>query len=206
MRIVLFAMSMNKGGAEHVISTLCNYGIEKNHDMHIVTCLQGDSAYELDEKVTKHEGFISMDEYRSKNKALTLPRFCRMYIDQMRRIDPDVIVSFLPEPCMITELCKKKVGKPIIGAERSNPYFQYRSFVYRILVELLLRQKTNLHQKLYKADIRIKNHRFYPQSNSKSKQKNIFSILCFVQQLVIELSGVLNSYIKCSNGDKGENG
>lgn len=137
MRIVFFAMTMNKGGAEHVISTLCNYGIRKDHEMHIVTCLQGGSAYELDPKVTKHEGFITFDEYRTKNKLLTLPKLCRMYIDQMQRIDLDVIISFLPEPNMITELCKSKVGKPIIGAERSNPYFQYRSFVYKTLVNLL---------------------------------------------------------------------
>lgn len=137
MRIVFFAMTMNKGGAEHVISTLCNYGIRKDHEMHIVTCLQGGSAYELDPKVTKHEGFITFDEYRTKNKLLTLPKLCRMYIDQMQRIDPDVIISFLPEPNMITELCKSKVEKPIIGAERSNPYFLYRSFVYKTLVNLL---------------------------------------------------------------------
>lgn len=137
MRIVLFAMTMNKGGAEHVISTLCNFGIKKNHEMHIVTCIQGDSAYELDAKVIKHDGFITFDEYKTRNKLLTLPTLCNRYMDLMTQIDPDIIISFLPEPCMITELCKKKVGKPIIGAERSNPYFQYRSFVYRILVETL---------------------------------------------------------------------
>lgn len=137
MIIVLFAMVMNKGGAEHVISTLCNYGIEKNHEMHIVTCLQGDSAYELDQKVTKHDGFITFDEYRTKNRLLTLPKLCKMYIAQMQKIDPDVIVSFLPEPCMITELCKGRVGKPIIGSERSDPYFQYSSFVYKTLIGLM---------------------------------------------------------------------
>lgn len=137
MRIVFFAMTMNKGGAEHVISTLCNYGVERKCEMHIVTCLQGDSAYELDSKVTKHDGFISFEEYKAKNKLASLPKLCDMYIDLMRRIDPDMIVAFLPEPCMITELCKKKVGKPIIGAERSNPYFQYRKFVYKLLVGIL---------------------------------------------------------------------
>lgn len=137
MIIVIFAMSMNKGGAEHVISTLCNYGVEKNHEMHIVTCLRGDFAYELNQKVIKHDGFITYKEYRSRHKLATLPKLCNRYIAQMRKIDPDMIVSFLPEPCMITELCKNKVGKPIIGAERSNPYFQYRSFVYKTLVEFL---------------------------------------------------------------------
>lgn len=125
---------MNKGGAERVISTLCNYGVDHGYEMHIATCLQGISQYELNEQVKKHEGFISFEEYRMKSKLETLPKLCNMYVELMHSINPDVIVSFLPEPCLITELCKRKVGKPIIGSERSNPYYQYRSLVYKTMV------------------------------------------------------------------------
>lgn len=137
MKIVFFSMSMNKGGAERVISILSNNGLGVSNSIHIVTCLEGNSQYELKDCVIKHPGFISFDEYMSKGKMRTLPKLCKMYIQSMAEIDPDIIVTFLPEPCFIAELCKKKVGKPIIGSERGNPYFQYKSLLYKVLVRYL---------------------------------------------------------------------
>lgn len=59
-------MSMSKGGAERVISELCNYGAEHGHDMHIVTCLAGRSEYELRNSIKLHSGTIAVDAYHSQ--------------------------------------------------------------------------------------------------------------------------------------------
>lgn len=136
-KIVFFTMAMNKGGAERVISILCNHGLGEGNEMHIVTCLQGDSQYELKKSVIRHPGFLSFDEYKAKGKIKTLPQLCKKYKDTMKQIDPDVIISFLPEPCFIAELCKKQVGKPLIGSERGNPYERYRSRIYHFLTTWL---------------------------------------------------------------------
>lgn len=137
MKIVFFTMSMSKGGAERVISELCNYGAEHGHDMHIVTCLAGRSEYELRNSIKLHSGTIAVDAYHSMNRLQSLGSFCKQYVSQIQAIQPDVVVSFLPEPCMITEICKPIIRKPIIGSVRSNPYYQYRSKIRRVFANAL---------------------------------------------------------------------
>lgn len=137
MRVAFYTMSMCKGGAERVISEICNYGVTYGHEMHIVTCLNEPPEYELKENVMFHAGILSLDEYRAKRKMQTAQMIAYRYVKQMRELDPDIVVAFLPEPCMITEICKYRVKKPIIGSLRSNPYYQYRSVVRHCLAELL---------------------------------------------------------------------
>lgn len=128
---------MSKGGAERVISNLCNNGLGVDNEMHILTCLKGKSQYPLKKDVIMHEGFMTLQEYRRQGKIKTLPVFCREYVNAMKHINPDIVITFLPEPCFIAELCKRKAGKVLIGSERGNPYFQYQSPVYKRLVSWL---------------------------------------------------------------------
>lgn len=137
MKILFFTMSMNKGGAERVISILCNNGFGTDNEMHILTCLKGHSAYSLKDDVIIHEGFLTIQEYRETEKVKTLPIFCEKYKKEVEKIEPDVIITFLPEPCFVAELCKKKVDKILIGSERGNPYLRYHSFVNKMLVSWL---------------------------------------------------------------------
>lgn len=137
MKIVFFTMSMNKGGAERVISILCNNGLGTDNEVHLITCLKGNAQYSLKDEVNCHEGFLSLEEYREMGKTKTLPVFGKQYRQVVEKINPDVIVTFLPEPCFIAELYKKKVGKVLIGSERSNPYFQYQTKMYKLLTSWL---------------------------------------------------------------------
>lgn len=137
MKLLFFLMATTKGGAERVVSVLSNNGLGMDKEIHILTCLKGDFPYPLKNDVILHEGFISLQEYRKQGKIKTFPVFCREYKKAMKQIDPDVIITFLPEPCFIAELCKKKIRKVLIGSERGNPYFQYQSPVYKRLVSWL---------------------------------------------------------------------
>lgn len=134
MRIVFFTMVMTKGGTERVISILCNNGLGRNNEMHIVTCIEEDTQYLLKDGVIIHKGFMSIQEHRKSDKAKELLFLCKKYSKAMKNIEPDIIIALLPEPCIIAGLCKKKVGKVLIGSERGNPYFQYQSPVYKRLV------------------------------------------------------------------------
>lgn len=137
MRVAFYTMSMCKGGTERVISEICNYGVAHGHEMHIITCLKESPEYELNRCVMLHVGFFSQSEYKLKSKLHTLAGLMNHYVKQVIDIDPDIVIAFLPEPCMITEICKYRVKKPIIGSLRSNPYYQYRSVVRHCLAELL---------------------------------------------------------------------
>lgn len=137
MRIVFFTMAMSKGGTERVISILCNHGFGEKDEIHICTCLAGKSQYPLKESVIVHSGFMSFQQHDELGRIRALPVLCKRYIQEMKQINPDIILSFLPEPCFIAGLCKKNVGKILIGSERANPYVEYRSPLHKAMVSWL---------------------------------------------------------------------
>ena len=61
---------------------------------------------------------------------------CNRYRRIVERVKPDIVISFLPEPCMVSGLYRKRNGISLIGSERCNPYYQYRNAVYKFLCNL----------------------------------------------------------------------
>lgn len=123
MKILFFNMTMLKGGAERTICNLCN-SWKMEDDLYIVTCLGAEPQYVLDARV-KVSGLISYEEYTKYGKIGTFLKISKKYNETVRNIKPDVIISFLPIPCMIAALNKWKHKAINIGSERSNPIYQY---------------------------------------------------------------------------------
>lgn len=136
MKIAFFTMAFYKGGAERAISTLCNEGLTEGNEVSLVTCIDDEIQYPLNKDV-KCYGLCPVEKYKRLGKIFALPMLCKNYVKQMKEINPDIIISFLPLPCFIAGLLRHKVGKVVIGSERSNPYFQYKFIVYRLLAEWL---------------------------------------------------------------------
>ncbi len=133
MKIVFVGMTMGKGGAERVISTLCNRWKRTEDELCIVTCLDGDSSYPLREGVT-HQSLIPASDYYTLGKKKTLGPIIRRYREAMKELKPDLIITFLTEPCIVAALSKRHVKAKVIGSERSNPYYQYRSRLMKTAV------------------------------------------------------------------------
>lgn len=121
---MFFTMTLAKGGAERVLTTLCNNW--KNDEVSIVTCLSEESPYVLNETIKKYE-LIDKEEYKKKGKIGTFFKICSEYKQIANLIKPDVVISFLPEPCIVSKLMNKSVKSILIGSERGNPYYQYSS-------------------------------------------------------------------------------
>jgi glycosyltransferase involved in cell wall biosynthesis len=136
MKIVFFTMTMGKGGAERVISILSSRLAQQGQETAVVTCLSGESAYPLDGRTALHS-LIPFGEYMEKGKLKTFLPLSRQYVKTMQGIRPDVIISFLPEPCIIAALNRRKLGIPVIGSERSNPFLKYRSRLLRMVINHL---------------------------------------------------------------------
>lgn len=132
LKILFFTMAMHRGGAERVISTLCNGDMASKHQLYLLTVLKGRSEYKLNKKVWYH-GLISSKKYFEKGKWKTFPVVCLRYFKYVQRIKPDMIVCFLPEPCFVAGLFRNILQIPVIGSERGNPYYQFKSPVYKIL-------------------------------------------------------------------------
>lgn len=131
MKVLFFTMHMARGGAERVISTLCNGAFGKCCEPYILTVIKGKSDYELSRHV-KLYGLIAQENYLHKGKIKTLPEACRKYYAFVKKRKPDIIICFLPEPCFIAGLYREKLGIPIIGSERGNPDDEFKNPLYRI--------------------------------------------------------------------------
>lgn len=134
-KIMFYTMSMEKGGAERVISNLSNFFISK-YDITICTNVIGASYYPLNEGV-KH---IKMDSKPINNLFQKIifkigPIRNRQLKKVIKKEKPDIIVSFLPEPSFRILSLKKKVNIPIIISDRNDPKTEYSNFIIRYIMK-----------------------------------------------------------------------
>jgi glycosyltransferase involved in cell wall biosynthesis len=135
-KILFFTMTTGGGGAERVISNLCNNWPNEEEQIFVLTCIKSDLPYKLKDGINSY-ALIPAEDYWNKGKIKTFPAVCREYKKYIEKIRPDVIISFLPEPCIVASLMRKKLGITVIGSERSNPYYQYKNSFMKWLVNVM---------------------------------------------------------------------
>lgn len=136
MHIVVFTMSMNKGGTERVISNLCNEYLVNRHEVSVVTYLQWNCEYGLDQRIRTY----SLGNEQKKNavgKISGMYTAGRKYVNLMKRIRPDAVLAFLPRPCLVACTAGKILGIPVIGSIRSNPERNFPNPLYRTAVKYI---------------------------------------------------------------------
>ncbi len=138
MHIAFFAMSLNRGGSERVIVNLCNECLVKRHKVTIITCLSDDACFKLDGQIV-HRKIDKNEIQRKQNKAQRFLRRRKGFEETVKKIHPDIIACFLPEPSFIALSLKKSFQIPLIVSERADPSLEYRALIYRIMIKVLYR-------------------------------------------------------------------
>ena len=123
MRVCFFSMSTGRGGAERVLTTLCN-SWPYDDELALLSCFDAKDGYSAQ---VRQISLMSAEEYFRRGRVRAFPLLSRLYRDAIREIQPDVIVCFLPLPCAIAYVNRRRLGVPIIGAERANPYIAYHN-------------------------------------------------------------------------------
>lgn len=143
MKILFNCLSMEKGGAERVISILANKFVEKN-EVTIVTLIKSQPEYFLNKKVkllhVDNENYFESNKIKKmviKVFSNRLRKLARILIDE----SPDIIISFLPEPSMrlmlIRRFNKKIKNIPIIISIRNDPGVEYKNkIIYFVMKNL----------------------------------------------------------------------
>lgn len=134
--------SLSEGGAERVICNLSNALIESNN-IKIISLTRTHVAYKLDKKIEVN--FIDRKKYsRPKNKFLKMIRRLTKNLNRIVKVKniiksykPDIIISFLPEPCFLILTLKKYNKIPTIISVRNDPKKEYESKLYYYLMKKL---------------------------------------------------------------------
>ncbi len=139
MKIVIFIISLNKGGAERVITNLCNEYLTQEHQITIITCIKARPQYPLDQRI-RH---ICLDEKIGDETQNQIKRFIkrrRRLKRILENLEMDVMLNMLPEPSFLALSLKRKYKVPMIVSERCAPEVEYGFLPYKIMMRLLYRK------------------------------------------------------------------
>lgn len=92
MRLLFYISSMRAGGAERVMSVLCNGFAERGNDVYLATNTEAPISYRLDEKV--HLLDLYPHGYKDMNRYVRFVSLYRSVHRIARRVKPDVIIAF----------------------------------------------------------------------------------------------------------------
>lgn len=139
-KIAFCINSMEKGGAERVVSILANH-FSTNNEVYIITITNKEILYDLNSNIN----IISLTNNKSiKNgnkllkKILMIPKIFKR-TKELKKVNKkynfDIIISFLPEASFITMLSKPK--SKVIISDRNDPKIEYSSKIYNIIMRSL---------------------------------------------------------------------
>lgn len=141
MKITLFDSMIGSGGAERVLTTMANEFVEE-YDVSVVTFQSGpeDVFYEMDSGVNVRY----LDLLKSSNGLLEAIRQnlrrIKILRQEIKTLDPDVIVSFLPENNILVTLSCLGYTKPIVLTEHTDPFGTKLGKVWGVLRRLVYRK------------------------------------------------------------------
>ena len=129
MHICFTVSAMNTGGAERVVSTLCNELSSRGHHVSIVMASvnKKESFYDLANQI---ELFALCEGYAKKVSPFKRVELLRKKYEELK---PDIVISFLPHICVYTWLSLRNGNIPYILSERNDPN-QY-SVLYKALIK-----------------------------------------------------------------------
>ena len=118
MKIAFVVPGMGMGGAERVISILAKGFIEKGHAVSIgmLNVVPQTVAYPLEEQVAVED--IKACRFTTPAQIKGTLGNVETYL---RKINPDIVISFTNVTCSQVSVVCKKLGIPIVFSERNDP-------------------------------------------------------------------------------------
>lgn len=135
MKIVFCIDSLNKGGAERVLSNLVNYLCAEN-DIYIITTSSIKSNYSIDKRVTVK----SLDNDNKVNKITKNYIRIKNLKKIMKTIHPDLIITFMPPQSFRVLSIKKRLDCPVVVSIRNDPNQEYAKLKNKIAMKILYRK------------------------------------------------------------------
>ncbi len=137
MKICFFIDTMTCGGAERVIANLSNYLVKLNYDVTILTLLDRECAYSLDDKVIYKSLKIKEGKKSLYKKVISIFDNVKLLSKYLKDNKPDIVISFLPRASYYSAIACKKNKTKLIISERNDPKAIYNTYLKKVLTKFL---------------------------------------------------------------------
>jgi len=134
-KLCLIAPSLQMGGIERAMSTLANYFVTQGHEIHYITLFPFEPFFELDSRINLHIPPFLFPRY-GRNLLQTTSFYAKMLAPFyghiykiVKRVNPDVILSFGDVFPHFVMLQLAHLRFPIYYSNRSNPNIKYNIFI-----------------------------------------------------------------------------
>jgi GalNAc-alpha-(1->4)-GalNAc-alpha-(1->3)-diNAcBac-PP-undecaprenol alpha-1,4-N-acetyl-D-galactosaminyltransferase len=136
MKIVFNSLSVGLGGAERVIISLSEYLRDAGNQITIVSAIHPEIKYDIPLYVdVKYIDDTINDMFENK-----ISRFFRRRTKLKKLligINPDIVISFLPEPNFMVLSLRRYFDTPIVISVRNDPIREYSNIVFRVIMRYL---------------------------------------------------------------------
>lgn len=121
LKILFVIPDMQQGGAERVASVMLNHWAEQHHHVHLCSFSRSVSFYPLHDSIQVH--LLNSDQTGAGVLNFIPNNFNRItnYIRVVKRVSPDVIISFTDNANVFTLFYNVLLRQRIIIAQRTNP-------------------------------------------------------------------------------------
>ncbi|MBQ8472247.1 MAG: glycosyltransferase family 4 protein [Bacilli bacterium] len=134
---ILFCLgSFGHGGAERVISNLTN-SLNKEYSINIILTKKNNLSYSLPLNVKVD---VLDDLKQSNNFLLKNIKRIKKLNKFIKEINPDIIISFLPEPSYRVLFLKPIHKIPVIVSVRNDPKIEYKSKINKFIMKKLYKK------------------------------------------------------------------
>lgn len=122
MKLTLVISSLERGGAERILSVLASAWANKGREVTLITFDDKEPpAYPLHPDIALRSLSVPNEPTKIVHVVPRNLRRVRLLRYLIRQLRPDLVVSFLDFPNIITLLATRGLGVPVIVSERANP-------------------------------------------------------------------------------------
>ncbi len=142
MRLTLVIDSLGRGGAERTASTLANSWAARGDHVTLITFASGDvPAYPLHEAIVLRRLELRQGKARHILHGLSRNRkIVRALRAAIAESHPDLIISFMHVPNVLTLLAARGIDAPVMITEHTHPAFHDIGWHWQLLRRLLYRR------------------------------------------------------------------
>jgi GalNAc-alpha-(1->4)-GalNAc-alpha-(1->3)-diNAcBac-PP-undecaprenol alpha-1,4-N-acetyl-D-galactosaminyltransferase len=146
MRLTLVIASLGRGGAERTASVLANAWVERGREVTLITLTQDDvPAYVLHPVVNLRQlrvrGGVARNIFHG---VIRQWRSVRALRNAIQASEPDLVISFMDIPNILTLLAMWGEKKPVVITEHTHPAFYHIGWHWQTLRRLLYSRATAL--------------------------------------------------------------